>query len=62
MQGVLEQWVERGTAPDQVIATRSTNGIVDRIRPLCRFPQVAVYSGRGDSNDAANFTCRERAR
>jgi len=62
MQGALEQWVERGTAPDQVIATRSTNGIVDRIRPLCRFPQVAVYSGRGDTNDAANFTCRERAR
>lgn len=62
MQGALEQWVERGTAPDQVIATRATNGIVDRLRPLCRFPQVAVYSGRGDTNDAANFSCRERAR
>ena len=62
MQAALEQWVERGTAPDQVMATRSTNGIVDRMRPLCKFPQVAVYSGRGDTNDAANFTCRERSR
>jgi feruloyl esterase len=62
MQAALEQWVERGTAPEQVIATRATNGIVDRIRPLCRFPQVAVYNGRGDTNDASNFTCREPSR
>jgi feruloyl esterase len=62
MQAALEQWVERGVAPDQILATRSTNGIVDRIRPLCRFPATAVYSGRGDTNDAANFTCREPSR
>lgn len=62
MQAALEQWVERGTAPEQVVATRSTNGIVDRIRPLCKFPRVAVYNGRGDTNDAANFTCREPPR
>ncbi len=59
MQAALEQWVERGAAPEQVVATRSTNGVVDRIRPLCKFPRVAVYQGRGDSNDPANFTCRE---
>ena len=62
MQAALEAWVERGTAPDQVLATRATNGVVDRIRPLCRFPRVAVYNGRGDINDAASFTCRERSR
>ena len=58
MQAALERWVERGAAPDQILATRATNGIVDRIRPLCRFPRTAVYSGRGDTNDAANFTCQ----
>ena len=58
----LEQWVERGSAPDQIVATRATNGIVDRSRPLCKFPATAVYSGRGDTNDAANFTCREPPR
>jgi feruloyl esterase len=62
MQAALEQWVERGTAPDQIVATRATNGIVDRSRPLCKFPATAVYNGRGDTNDAANFTCREPPR
>jgi feruloyl esterase len=62
MQAALEQWVERGSAPDQIVATRSTNGIVDRIRPLCRFPATAEYNGRGDINDAANFTCRAPSR
>ena len=62
MQAALEQWVERGAAPDQILATRATNGVVDRIRPLCKFPATAVYSGRGDTNDAANFTCREPPR
>jgi len=27
-------------------------------RPLCAYPKYAYYSGRGDSNDAANFECR----
>ena len=34
------------------------NGVVDRLRPLCPYPQVAVYKGQGDTNDAANFECR----
>jgi feruloyl esterase len=62
MQSALEQWVERGVAPDQVIATRALNGIVDRARPLCPYPKVAAYKGSGDTNDAANFSCREPGR
>lgn len=58
MQAALEQWVERGVAPDQVVATHSINGIVDRLRPLCPYPKVAMYTGKGDTNDAANFVCR----
>jgi len=57
LQTALEQWVEHGIVPGAVIATHSTNGVVDRTRPLCPYPQVAVFSGKGDSNDAANFTC-----
>jgi feruloyl esterase len=57
MQAVLEQWVERGVAPDRIVATRAINGVIDRLRPLCPYPQVAVYSGKGDTNDAANFSC-----
>jgi feruloyl esterase len=58
IQAALEQWVERGIAPDRVVATRAINGVVDRLRPLCPYPQVAVYKGEGDTNDAANFDCR----
>jgi feruloyl esterase len=53
----LEQWVEKGVAPDKLIATHSTNGKVDRTRPLCLYPQVARWKGTGSSDDAANFAC-----
>jgi len=59
MQTALEQWVERDIAPDDIVATRSTNGVVDRLRPLCPYPKVATYKGNGDTNDAANFVCRD---
>ena len=61
MQSALEDWVEKGVAPEQIIATHLTNGIVDRSRPLCPYPKVATYTGKGDTNDAANFVCREPA-
>jgi hypothetical protein len=58
----LEQWVEKGTAPDKIIATKRANdqdpaSAVKMTRPLCAFPQVARYKGAGDTNDAANFVC-----
>lgn len=54
----LEQWVEQGKAPDQIIAShRGANGKVDRTRPLCPYPQVAKYKGSGSIDDAANFIC-----
>jgi len=56
--GVIERWVEKGEAPKQIVAEHSTNGVVDRRRPLCPHPQVAVYSGKGSVDDAANFTCK----
>ena len=59
MQTALEQWVERGIAPEQIVATRAINGVVDRLRPLCPYPQVATYRGKGDTNDAASFACQD---
>ena len=55
--GALEQWVERGVAPSRIIASRRTNAAVDRTRPLCPYPQVARYGGKGSTDDAANFSC-----
>jgi feruloyl esterase len=61
-QGALERWVERGVAPDHLVATRSTNGVVDRLRPLCTYPSIAVYKGAGDTNAATSFVCRAPSR
>ena len=58
----LEQWFERGIAPERVSATKykddrnPTQG-VKMTRPLCAYPRQAKYKGSGDPNDAASFVC-----
>jgi feruloyl esterase len=56
MLTALENWVEKGKAPDIIPASRAIPGGV-RTRPLCLYPAVAAYNGRGSTDDAANFTC-----
>jgi feruloyl esterase len=58
MLSALEQWVEKGKAPDSIPASRVANGQVNRTRPLCPYPQVAQYKGSGSIEDAANFSCK----
>jgi len=58
MLGPLENWVERGVAPDRIIASHLTGSVVDRTRPLCAYPREAKYMGSGSIDDAANFVCR----
>jgi Tannase and feruloyl esterase len=58
----LEDWVENGTAPGDIVATKyldddPSQGI-QMTRPLCPYPQIARYKGAGDTNDAANFLCQ----
>ena len=53
----LEQWVEKGIAPDAIPASHSTNNVVDRTMPLCKFPEQARYKGSGDSNNVSNWSC-----
>jgi feruloyl esterase len=60
----LVDWVENGNAPQFVVATHSTDRVVDNERRLCAYPQLAVYTGpAGGENDPANwvegnFTCQ----
>jgi feruloyl esterase len=56
--GLIERWVEHGAAPARVIAAHSTAGTVDRTRPLCPYPQVARYQGKGSIDVASNFGCQ----
>ena len=54
----LEQWVEQGIPPEKIIGVRrGSNGAIERTRPLCVYPQVARWLGRGSTDDAANFAC-----
>jgi feruloyl esterase len=56
--GALAQWVERGEVADRMMASHFTNGMVDRTRPLCPYPEVAAYKGAGSTDDAATFVCK----
>ena len=56
----LERWREGNVAPDRILATHVSSGVVDATRPLCPYPQVAVYKGSGSTRDAANFACKAR--
>jgi feruloyl esterase len=51
--------VEKKQAPDSIVASHSTNGAVDRTRPLCPYPRTATYSGSGSTDDAASFACTD---
>jgi len=53
----LVNWVEKGTAPDSIVA--KGKAFPGRTRPLCAYPKYAFYSGKGDPEDAKNFVCRE---
>jgi feruloyl esterase len=57
----LVKWVEKGTPPEKIIATKYTDDDttkpVLRTRPLCEYPRVAKYNGTGSTDDAANFSC-----
>jgi hypothetical protein len=50
-------WVEKGKAPESIVASRVVNNQVVRTRPLCPYPQVARYAGQGSIDEAANFHC-----
>jgi feruloyl esterase len=65
----LTRWVEDGVAPDQIIASEFVSAgsnpmagpdagtAVKSTRPVCAYPRVAQYKGRGSTSDAANFAC-----
>jgi feruloyl esterase len=57
----LESWVEKGTAPSAIIATKFVSDDpakgVKLSRPICAYPQSVEYKGSGDPNNAANFSC-----
>ena len=55
MLTAIQAWVEKGQAPERVVASgKAFPGVT---RPLCPYPKVARYDG-GDVNEAHSFSCR----
>jgi feruloyl esterase len=55
----IVDWVEKGRAPEFMEARKVEEDRVVRTRPLCPYPKVARYSGKGSIDDASNFRCVE---
>jgi feruloyl esterase len=57
----LEAWVEKASAPGVLIAVKAEGkGPEKKVvmeRPLCPYPQVAKYDGKGDAAKAGSFAC-----
>lgn len=53
----MDGWVETGQAPQSLIGRNAQSGIV---RPHCAWPNVARYSGQGETNDPASWSCTPR--
>ena len=57
----LEAWVEQNAAPASIPAAHYVNDdptkAVDRTMPLCPYPTQATFSGTGDVNAAASWSC-----
>ncbi|MBK9253453.1 MAG: tannase/feruloyl esterase family alpha/beta hydrolase [Proteobacteria bacterium] len=57
MLTAIVDWVEKGQAPEQVIAKGAS--APGETRPLCPWPTHAQYSGSGDAKNAASYRCAQ---
>lgn len=57
----LERWVEKDVPPERIVATKFEGDdhakAAVMTRPLCAFPAVAKYTGKGSTDVASNFAC-----
>jgi feruloyl esterase len=52
----MDQWVEHGQAPNMMKATRVDGPAMSR--PVCQYPTMPRYNGKGDPHVAESFQCR----
>jgi len=55
--GAMEHWDRVGRAPTRITASHWSDSGLDRTLPLCAYPLIAKYEGRGSINRAENFRC-----
>lgn len=52
---LIQNWVEKGIAPDRVILSKREDGKVIMTRPVFPYPEKALYDGKGDPNNESSF-------
>jgi feruloyl esterase len=52
---LIQDWVERGTAPERVVVTKKQQGEVVLSRPVFPYPARTVYDGVGDPSVESSF-------
>ena len=52
------RWVETGQAPEKIVASHPPGDDITRSRPLCAYPQLAIYKGTGSTDEAGSFECQ----
>ena len=57
---LIEQWKEKGAAPDQLVVTHCKDGTRIGSRLVCRYPQVAFYKAGQNPEDPSGFECRSK--
>jgi len=67
----IEQWREKSLAPETIIAARyaDSTAVLTGVptgkplstRPLCAYPNVARWIGKGSPDEAQNYVCRAGA-
>jgi len=56
----LVQWVENGKEPTALggVVSDPSTGAATATRPICMYPNVAIYDGHGPQTQASSFSCR----
>jgi hypothetical protein len=64
----LDQWRQQGQAPESIVAAKYPDSPAARLgaptgeplstRPLCAYPRVAHWIGKGSYDEAKNYVCR----
>ncbi|MBT7953326.1 MAG: tannase/feruloyl esterase family alpha/beta hydrolase [Gammaproteobacteria bacterium] len=53
----LIDWVEAGVTPESIKAIEMEKTTIVREHPLCPYPKIAHYNGRGNSDKANSYSC-----
>lgn len=58
----LDRWVTQNVAPEEIVAAHKKDGVVTRTIPVCAYPKVAKWTGKGSSDEAKNYRCESPRR